>query len=607
VNGNLIGETALAEFRSHWTGTRFLDLLNTCGGRMAVTLPVGTGKSTAIDQIMADALATDRHDLVVVLSPTRELLNERAWIHHPPAGINIINIRPRPASRCGHLDQEWRVFERAGMAMLGRETLCSRCPQRDGCYWPDQYGSALRGAHAVFATHAHLARAPHFLRQIARAVGAHRPLTLIDEDAAAVASASRHIDADTLARFAEVVAALAVRSSGATLGRWAYLTGLLRVAGTGDLRSPDWDWPTLPPQTLLELQRLGWARYGPDFRFLGYDAESFAASPPESRERTRNGAIRFAAPPWIGSEVILFSGTSRPEFLTFRLGKDFPAPFAGLLVRHPDTQWYNIATRLATRQFFTGNADQILDFFAALVDMRLRAGKRILLIAKKCFVPFCANAMTNRLRALGHKTAAVLTGNWDEFDLTQPGTVALIHFGVIGVNRFEHFDCAFCLTGFFTNERVLDAVLHDLVASDGMIPVKIRTEGRPRRRRAGVLRQTDRDYDVDQLAQLALDRQETDIVLQAVGRVRPYTRPREVITLLCASHPHFAYDSEFDSLADARKFFAVSSRRRAAATVTAARVRDARAAGKTQAQAAQDLNLGIATVKRYWNDNLRSV
>ena len=601
MTGDVVGEAALAAFRAHWTGARFLELLAGCGGRMVVTLPVGVGKSTAIDRIAEEALASDRYDLVVVLSPTRAVLEERAWVRRPPAGLPVVNVRPRPAARCGPLDGDWRAFERAGLGLLGRETLCRRCPHRDGCYWPDQYGPALRGARAVFATHAHLGRARYFVRRVARAAGAQRVLTLIDEDAAAVSSAARRLDADALAWFAEVVRAVAARHPAPAIARWTYLADLLRVARTEDLRSHDWGWPRLPPRAVLELQRQGWARYGREFRYLGYDLEAFGASPPESRERTRDGGVRFAAPPWIGSDVIIFSGTARPEFLAFRLGQDLPVPFTGLRVRHPDTRWYNIATRLGTRRYFPANADQILDFFAAVVSRRLTEGKKVLLVAKKCYVQTCAAGMTDRLRALGHKGAAVVTGGWDGVDLGQPGAVPLIHYGVIGVNRFEHFDCAFCLTGYFVSERVIDTGLHDLVASDGVIPVRIRTEGRPRRRRAGVLRAADRDYDVDRLAQLALDRQEVDVVLQAVGRVRPYTRPREVITLLCAGHPQLAYDAEFDSLAEARTFFGVPSRRAAAAATTAARVRAARAAGRTQAQAARELGLGIATVKRHWN------
>jgi hypothetical protein len=108
-------------------------------------------------------------------------------------------------------------------------------------------------------------------------------------------------------------------------------------------------------------------------------------------------------------------------------------------------------------------------------------------------------------------------------------------------------------------------------------------------------------YDVHRLAQLALAQQELDVVFQAVGRVRPYTRPREIITFQCAAHPQLDYTREFDTVDEAREFFSVPSRRQRRQRETAARVWAARQAGQTQAQAALELGLGLATVKRHWS------
>ena len=197
----------------------------------------------------------------------------------------------------------------------------------------------------------------------------------------------------------------------------------------------------------------------------------------------------------------------------------------------------------------------------------------------------------------------VATGDWDAADLAALGVVPLIHYGLIGTNLFEHFDCAFCLTGFYVNAEVVDAVLQDVLGADGRIPIVVRTEGSPRRRRARVADPRHRRYDVDRLAQLALDQQELDAVLQAVGRVRPYTRPREVVTFQCAAHPRRPYDREFAGLGEAREFFGIPSRRERDRDRNRLRIREARSAGLTQAQAqaAARLGLGISTVKRHWN------
>ena len=159
----------------------------------------------------------------------------------------------------------------------------------------------------------------------------------------------------------------------------------------------------------------------------------------------------------------------------------------------------------------------------------------------------------------------------------------------------------YCLTGFYVNAEIVDTILQDVLASDGHLPIALTTEGSPRRRRARVADPRLRIYDVDRLAQLALDQQETDVVLQAVGRVRPYTRPLEIVLFQCAGHPQLAYDREFGSIAEAREFFGIPSRRERERDRNRDRVRAARQAGMTQSEAAAALRLGRSTVQRYWN------
>ena len=62
--------------------------------------------------------------------------------------------------------------------------------------------------------------------------------------------------------------------------------------------------------------------------------------------------------------------------------------------------------------------------------------------------------------------------------------MALISYGMNGINDFEHFDCAFCLNGYYINEHVLGRCLQDVVRVDLRLGLKIETVGSPRRRRA---------------------------------------------------------------------------------------------------------------------------
>src|SRR5262249_9865638 len=159
--------------------------------------------------------------------------------------------------------------------------------------------------------------------------------------------------------------------------------------------------------------------------------------------------------------------------------------------------------------------------------------------------PLCAAGLARRLADLGLPQVRLVTGDWDRVDLDAPFVVPLISYGAIGTNCFEGFSGAYCLTGFYVSEEALDTVLQDVLASDGHIPVRRTTGGRRGRGKGGVLRRAHRLYDVHHLAQLALDQQEMDVVLQAVGRVRPYTEAREILTFQLGAHPLGAYDREF--------------------------------------------------------------
>ncbi|MFH2064728.1 MAG: hypothetical protein ABIK15_05995 [Pseudomonadota bacterium] len=307
-------------------------------------------------------------------------------------------------------------------------------------------------------------------------------------------------------------------------------------------------------------------------------------------------------PPIINDDFIIYSGTASPEFLKFRLGQDLYAPFINYKFSHPGTCWYNIPSRLGTRLYFKKNSPQIFDFFAQLIARRINAGKKILLIAKKMFIDYCKNEMQQKLCALGlHNVRVVDTG--EEIDISDINIIPIINYGMIGINTFESYDCAYCLTGYYVNEDIINTILQDIVASDMYIPINIKTVGVPRRRKAEVLNYRDRVYDINYLAQMALDQMEMDTVIQAVGRVRPYTKPREIITFQCAGHPQLEYTEEFNSIAEARQFFDILSCRKLNQSDNRAKIQLGMREGLTQAETAAKLDLSIRTVKRYWRVN----
>jgi hypothetical protein len=594
------GEAALANFRQKLTGRFGLDLLRDHGGQVLIQLPVGVGKSQWMDEITREAVEGGDYDLVVVFCPTRQLLEERGPLRRPPGGAKVVNLRPRPARRCGReRDALWRKFEIADSGALGRIEICGPCPARKGCFWPEQYGKKLRKASLVYATQVHLERSPGFLATLRSWTGAKRVLTLVDESNLVAGPFDRVIDAADLERFLQV---LRQSSPCCRVGSWRHqdwltVIEMLRHASTEDLQDPSWRVPRVRSQWAVNVQRVGMARFGDDFRFLGYELGHFSFSLLESRRRDEGGNIQFSLRPYLG-DCVIFSGTADPQFAQYRLGKDLASPFAEYRFMHPATVWYNLASPIGSRRYFASHAPQILDFFAELVIRRFQEGKRVLLIAKKCFVPLCAAGLTERFAAR-KINLRVVTERWSCKRLAEPRVVPLINYGVIGVNLFQDFDAAYCLTGFYVSEAVVNQCLQDVTRRDLRLPIRIETMGYPRRRRATMADPNHRYYDIAALVQPALEFQEHGVVIQAVGRVRPFTKPREVITFQMADLPGVSYPAEFATLAEARRFFGIASRRERRRVDLATQIAALRVEGKAQSEVAASLGISVRTVRNY--------
>jgi hypothetical protein len=596
------GEAELERFRAGLTGRHALDLLRASGGRLLVQLPVGVGKSRWLDGVTVEAGAAGGYDLVVVLCPTRGLIAERAPRRDPPPGVKVVVLRPRPSRRCGEArDARWRRLEAADLGALGRAEVCGGCPRRQGCYWPGQYGKALRGARIVFATQAHLTRSPRFIADLRAWTGAGKVLTLLDESDFIGRSSEEVIAAEDLVRFTDVLGALSGLTGG--LGRlnarWRRRVEELSGASTADLQHPGWRMPPVRRRWALAVQRAGVDRSGDAFRFPAYGLARFGHSPVETRRRAEDGGLEFGNTPLLG-DCVVFSGTTDTRFARHRLGGDFASPFAGHVFAHPETRWFNLASPVGSRRYFRRHADQVLDLFAQLTARRAAEGKRVLLVAKKAFVGLCAAGLDERFGRLG-APLRVVTRGWSERLLADPGVVPLIHFGTIGTNLFERFDAAYCLTSFYVNEAVVDGCLQDLTRRDLRLPIRIETAGSPRRRRAGVTDPGHRFYDVAWLAQSALEFKEHAAVVRAVGRVRPFTRPREVVTFQMANLPGVTYDAEFRNLAEARRFFAVPPGGQLRRSIRAAQAAALRQSGLTQEETARRLGVSMRTVRNYEN------
>jgi hypothetical protein len=594
----ICGEEALASFRRGLTGSRGLKLLQESNGRLLAQIPVGVGKSYWMDLITEEARG--QYGVVIVSCPTRRLINERPFIIRPPADRKVVNLRPRPSRSCGaKRDAAWRRYEARDMAALGRVDICEGCPLRRRCYWPDQYGKTLKGAEVIYLTQAHLTRAPGIINTLRHWAGAESSLTLIDE-ADVIARPTRSvITRHDLRQFQAALEAPGFidRPLARFHGRWISMVATLLDASTRDLQDGNWRFPYVRTDWAVRVQRTGVERFGEDFRFPGFALNHLAHSAIETRRRGEHGEIEFANRVIVG-DAIIFSGTADPDFVRYRLGVDLASPFADYRFTHPGSRFYNLASSIGTRRHFPRNAPQILDFFADLAARRATEGKRVLLVAKKRFVAMCAAGMDERFSKLG-ADLRVQTAGWTPESLQDPRVIPLITYGWIGSNAFERFDAVYCLTGYYVNESVVNECLQDLVRRDLQLPITIETVGVPKRRRARVVNPHHRDCVIARLVQPALEFREAYVVIQAVGRIRPFTRPREVFSFQMSELPDVTYDAEFTSLAAARRHFMIPTGRDRRNADRATRIAALRRQGYTQTETARRLGISVRTVRTY--------
>lgn len=595
---NIIGAQALDDFRANNGGSEIISKLKK-NKNILVNWAVGVGKSFNMDSVINTAITEEHYDLVIVLLPTRALIDERKFIKKPPAGIQVTNIRPRPFEQCGEeRNTIWADYEKRGLGPLGKKTVCELCPKSADCFWPTQYGKKLRSSKVIFATQAHLKNNPNFISFIQEQSRAKDALVIFDEAIVSLTTYNRIITHEHLAQFLFIISKSRMKPE--RKNSWAKFLDILINAETSDLRVPNvWNVPALFPSDMRELLTIGVRSFGDDFRNIAYDLTAFNHSPLDAREKL-NGDLQFPATPFLANnDVLLYSGTTDPRILNMRLGLDFTNPYEHYYFKGKDTRWLNIASSLATSSNFKKNSAQILDFFLELILRRVEEGKQILLISKKKLTTFCITALNGMLLAQGYTEIQVVHG--DEYDSDSSyQQIPIIHYGVIGINKFEHFDCVYCLNSYYISPEILSDSIQDMRATDERIDLEIKLTHNPRRRYAQVADPKYRYTDVASVVNPMLSSLEMGTVIQAIGRVRPFTYSREVITFQNAAVPAYPYDQEFSNLDEARQHFGIKTNRERKTLKQYENIQTLKSQGLKQKEIAEKLQLSTRTVRRYW-------
>ncbi len=560
---------------------------------------VGVGKSYNMDLVIETAIRQDKYDLVLVMAPTRKIIDERKFIQKPPKDIEVINIRPRPVNLCGEeRNKAWQAYEARNLGHLGKRHCCELCPKRAECFWPSQYGKDLQNKQVAFATQAHLEHNPYFITHVKQQAKAERVLVIFDEANVSLANYSRTLSPTSIQRLIEATNQSDIsQKRKATLGH--YLNCLLSAPSEDLQDTSAWHFPRIDANEMTQILTVGDAIFGESFHNIIYDLQAFGYSMAESREKLPNGDIHFPAPPFTSdSDVLLYSGTTHLSILKMRLGIDFYSPYETYEFKGESSTWLNIASAIGASSNFIKNAPQILDVFTQLTTKRIQEGKRVLLVSKKAHVDYCVKTMNQLLVEQGINNVRIIHG---EHYTESPNVtlVPVIHYGVIGINQYEGFDCCYCLNSYYVKQDTLSNSVQDLRSNSERIDVAITYSKKPRRRYGIVADEQFRFTDVAEVANPMLQTLEMGTVVQAVGRVRPFTQNREIITFQSNDALATTYDKEFSNLAELRKHFGLVTKRKRSSNTTADNVIALSAKDLKQTEIAKLLGISVRTVRRY--------
>ena len=591
---NLIeGASALSDFRTKNSAEVILDHIET-HQHVLISWSVGVGKSHNMDSVIKMALQD--YDLIIVLLPTRALIDERALIRQPETGIKVTNIEPRPQKTCGEHNEKWVAFEKNGLSQVAKKQLCGNCPHKQSCDWLKQYSSdALASTQVVFATQAHLKNNPGFIRFLMGKTKAVKPLVIFDEAAVSLTSYTKSLSHHDMQCFINAIDTVPQESESLDLKNW--LQTLSRASSSDIQQRSAWSAPQLKQSLLLQILEAGIALYGSGFRNVFPLLKELCLSPIESRQVDHGRNVCFASSPVLQDlPVLLYSGTVALEVLNHRLQVTFVSPYQDYSFLGEATTWLNIASSTGTNTNFGGNKKQILYFFAQLTLKRLNEGKRVMLISKKSRIGQCINEINALLVSLDASHLKVVKGADYEGDSNQ---IPIIHYGVIGINKFEHFDCAYCLNSFYITPDILSNSLQDNRAEMDHIDLTISVTGQPRRRIASVAKQY-RFTDIAMLANPMLQTLEMGTVIQTVGRVRPFTNTREIITYQNDCIEGLPYTAEFDNLTGIREYFGLNTQLKNRIESTTCNVQRLKKQGLKQSDIAAALNISVRTVRRHY-------
>lgn len=590
----VIDEHGLAGFRREHLAPEALLRLVDDHVHVLARVAVGVGKSHAVDNLLEHPPLFTRFDRVLYAAPTRSILAERRLVRDPSGGPVVpLLLQPRPRALCGDLDAPWSEFERRGCATYARATLCQTCPARRSgrCSWPDQLDK-MKQARLLLMPEQYLLTNRSLVPMLRALTNVHRTLVVLDEAKLLDASFEVAISNQDLDQFRGVLDALPPNPM---VSRWR--SSIERLRRRRDLQGR-LDFSPALLRDGFKIQQAGIDHLGPRFRNIAYDLALLSTSRPDERWRDGRG-FRFIGRPLLPCHVLALSATHTGAYAGDRLGSGtLVSPLEHFVFRHSGTQILNLRSRLGADRYFPGNHRQILDTIALLIARNIGRGVTTLLISRKKSKQFCADYLAERLAGWGVAARFACEKYADLPSVPRPDVVPIIHYGIVGVNDFSDYAAAYCLNSYYVSNHHLSRVVQGSAPPERRATLGIRS-GHDLVRHAVVLEGADPAGVLAHTANLYLQKLELDPVLQAAGRARFATRPREVLFFQMADlEPLVGPHDVISSLAELRARYELPDPSGVDRSRLAIELRAAVASGATVEQAAAAAGVSARTAYR---------
>jgi helix-turn-helix resolvase-like protein len=532
-------------------------------GAAFISVPPGFGKTHLI--ISALMQLKELFSVINYAASQHRIVNE---VYNKTAHLNPVVLVQQDRKLCGpRRYDEWQRLHGLSLSYIGRPMICRRCPNMDHCPW----------YHRNDAKSFLYLQSQDYLFQNLPAP--KDGLVILDEDKFLELPLQRRADRRDLEKFAATLRGYpALRPLSVKMDALLSQTEVDRAVLAAALNQAD-ELGTHELKKQYFRLHLRLARQElPNFLQVIEDPGRFDLY-------HRDNAIYYTNRPLIDGALLALGYGLDQRLLEHYFGRPFTDLNPTESYMDPGTRFYQLASSSTSYGQFSRSSRSRAGIYRMTAEKIMQnrvQGKRTLLIAKKKMIPRILKELPGFFpRGSRPEFLPFKEENHGQYDGT--ALIPILHYGVEGINSFEHYDTVICLTAYNIKAETIQDQLRKLGAGLN-IEVEIQT------RADGSGREVFTDP-ATPLAEAVFDRTERQRIMQVVSRARPFTTPTEVI---------FAGFQKFDGAVvfrDVRSL--MSALRLGGRSDKIQRCSQLRSQGMTIKQIAKKLGVGMRTVSRY--------